>query len=79
MNGYFYTMRLGLGGVLLRLAAAVVAAVGMFDLVVASVQPEARVWITKMVAPFAVGMVSVLTIVTALTETFSLRCRTWYR
>ena len=70
MNGYRWTVRVGLGGVgFLAALAAFVAVTRMFNLVVAGVQPEAWVLGAMMTAPFTVGAVLLATFGTALVET----------
>ncbi len=70
MNGYRWTVRVGLGGVgFLATLAAFVAVTLIFNLVVASVQPEAWALTAMMTAPFTIGVVLVVTIATALVET----------
>ena len=77
MNDYRWTVRVAVGGVgLLALMAAVALVLGILDVVVAGVRPEAWVLTAMMTAPFTVGTVSVLTIATALVETFLRRRRT---
>ena len=68
MNGYRWTVRVGLGGVgFLATLAAFVAVTLIFNLVVAGVQPEAWALTAMMTAPFTIGVV--VTIATALVET----------
>ena len=70
MNGYRWTMRVGLGGVgFLATLAAFVAVTRIFNLVVVGVQPEAWVLTAMMTAPFTIGAVSLATVGTALVET----------
>ena len=74
MNGYRWTIRIGLGGLgFLALLAAFVAVTRVFDLVVAGVHPEAWALTAMMTAPFTVGAVSLFTLVAALVETWSRR------
>ena len=74
MNGYRWTLRVAIGGVaFLAVIAAFVAVARVFNLVIAGVYPEAWVMMAMMTAPFTIGLVSVLTIVTALVETFARR------
>ena len=76
MDGYRWTTRVGLGGLgSLALLAAVVAVTRIFDLVVAGVQPEARA-LTAMIPPHSRwARLSLLTLVTALMETWLRRHR----
>ena len=76
MNGYRWTTRVGLGGLgSLAPLAAVVAVTRIFDLVVAGVQPEARA-LTAMIPPHSRWVrLSLLTLVTALMETWLRRHR----
>ena len=77
MNDYRWTLRVAVGGVgLLALVAVVALALRILGVVVAGVQPEAWVLTAMMTAPLTVGTVSVLTIGTALVETFLRRRRT---
>ena len=70
MNGYRWTVRVGLGGVgFLATLAAFVAVTLIFNLVVASVQPEAWALTAMMTAPFTIGVVLLATVGTALVET----------
>ena len=70
MNGYRWTVRIGLGGLgFLALLAAFVAVTRISGVVIAGVQPEAWALTAMMTAPFTIGLVSVLTIGTALVET----------
>ena len=70
MNGYRWTMRVGLGGVVfLATLAAFVAVTRIFNLVVAGVQPEAWALSAMMTAPFTIGVVLLATFGTALVET----------
>ena len=70
MNGYRWTVRVGLGGVgFLATLAAFVAVTRIFNLVVVGVQPEAWVLTAMMTAPFTIGAVSLATVGTALVET----------
>ena len=74
MNGYRWTVRVALSGVgLLATWAAFAAVVGIFNVVIAGVYPEAWVLIATMTAPVTIGLVSIATIVTALIETVSRR------
>ena len=70
MNGYRWTVRVGLGGVgFLAILAAFVAVILIFNLVVAGVQPEAWALGAMMTAPFTIGVVLLATVGTALVET----------
>ena len=70
MNGYRWTVRVGLGGLgFLALLAAFVAVTRISGVVIAGVQPEAWALTAMMTAPLTIGLVSVLTIGTALVET----------
>ena len=70
MNGYRWTLRVGLGGVgFLATLAAFVAMTRIFNLVVASVQPEAWALGAMLTAPFTIGVAVLVTIATALVET----------
>ena len=70
MNGYRWTVRIGLGGLgFLALLAAFVAVTRISGVVIAGVQPEAWALTAMMTAPFTIGLVSALTIGTALVET----------
>ena len=70
MNGYRWTVRVGLGGVgFLAVLAAFVAVTRIFNLVVVGVQPEAWVLTAMMTAPFTIGAVLLATAGTALVET----------
>ena len=70
MNGYRWTVRVGLGGVgFLATLAAFVAVTLIFNLVVAGVQPEAWALTAMMTAPFTIGTVFTSVIGTALVET----------
>ena len=70
MNGYRWTVRVGLGGVgFLAVLVAFVAVTRIFNLVVVGVQPEAWVLTAMMTAPFTIGAVSLATVGTALVET----------
>ena len=70
MNGYRWTIRIALGGLgFLALLAAFVAVTRIFGVVIAGVQPEAWALTAMMTAPFTIGLVSALTIGTALVET----------
>lgn len=74
MNGYRWTLRVAIGGVvLLAMIAVLVAVVRGFGVMIAGVYPEAWVLTAMMTAPFATGIVSVATIATALVETFRRR------
>ena len=76
MNGYRWTVRVGLGGVgFLATLAAFVAVTRIFNLVVVGVQPEAWVLTAMMTAPFTIGTVCTLVIGTALVETVLRRRR----
>ena len=76
MNGYRWTVRVGLGGVgFLATLAAFVAVTSIFNLVVVGVQPEAWVLTAMMTAPFAIGTVCTSVIGTALVETVLRRRR----
>ena len=77
MNDYRWTVRVALGGVgLLALVAVVAFVLRVSGVVVAGVQPEAWALTAMMTAPLTVGTVSMLTIGTALVETFLRRRRT---
>ena len=70
MNGYRWTVRVGLGGVgFLATLAAFVAMTRIFNLVVAGVQPEAWALGAMLTAPFTIGVVLLATGGTALVET----------
>ena len=70
MNGYRWTLRVGVGGVgFLVTLVAFVAVTLIFNLVVAGVQPEAWALGAMMTAPFTIGVVLLVTIATALVET----------
>ena len=70
MNGYSWTVRVGLVGVgLLATLAAFVAVTRIFNVVIAGVQPEAWVLTAMMTAPFTIGVVLLATVGTALVET----------
>ena len=70
MNGYRWTVRVGLGGVgFLATLAAFVAVTRIFNIVIAGVQPEAWVLGSMLTAPFTIGMVLLVTIAAALVET----------
>ena len=70
MNGYRWTVRVGLGGVgFLAALAAFVAVTRIFNLVVVGVQPEAWALTAMMTAPFTIGVVLLATVGTALVET----------
>ena len=70
MNGYRWTVRVGLGGVgFLAALATFVAVTRIFNLVVVGVQPEAWVLTALMTAPFTIGVVLLATGGTALVET----------
>ena len=72
MNSYRWTLWVGLGGVgFLVTLAALVAVTLIFNLVVAGVQPEAWMLTAMMTAPFAIGVVLLATVGTALVETFA--------
>jgi hypothetical protein len=74
MNGYRWTVRVGLGGAgILVMAAALVVVLRIFNVVIAGVQPEAWVLAAMMTAPFTIGLVLVLTAGTALVETLMRR------
>ena len=74
MNGYRWTVRVGLGGAgILAMAAAFVVVLRIFNVVIAGVQPEAWVLTAMMTAPFTIGLVLVLTAGTALVETLMRR------
>ena len=67
---YRWTLRVGLGGVgFLATLAAFVAMTRIFNLVVASVQPEAWALGAMLTAPFTIGVAVLVTIATALVET----------
>ena len=66
MNGYRWTVRVGLGGVgFLAVRTAFVVVARIFNQAVAGLQPE--VWV--LTAPFTIGAVSLTTVGTALVET----------
>ena len=70
MNGYRWTLRVGVGGVgFLVTLVAFVAVTLIFNLVVAGVQPEAWALTAMMTAPFTIGVVLLATVGTALVET----------
>ena len=70
MNGYRWTVRVGLGGVgFLATLAAFVAVTRIFNMVVAGVQPEAWALGAMLTAPFTIGVVSLATVGTAVVET----------
>ena len=70
MNGYSWTVWVGLVGVgLLATLAAFVAVTRIFNVVIAGVQPEAWVLTAMMTAPFTIGVVLLATVGTALVET----------
>ena len=70
MNGYRWTVRVGLAGVgFLVTLAAFVAVTRIFNLVVAGVQPEAWALGAMLTAPFTIGVVSLATVGTAVVET----------
>ncbi len=76
MNGYRWTIRIGLGGLgFLALLAAFVAVTRIFGVAIAGVRPEAWALTAMMTAPFTVGAVSLSTSVAALTETLLRRRR----
>ena len=76
MNGYRWTIRIGLGGLgFLALLAAFVAVTRIFGVVIVGVRPEAWALTAMMTAPFTVGSVSLSTLVAALTETLLRRRR----
>ena len=76
MNGYRWTIRIGLGGLgFLALLAAFVAVTRIFGVAIAGVRPEAWALTAMMTAPFTVGAVSLSTLVAALTETLLRRRR----
>ena len=76
MDGYRWTTRVGLGGLgSLALLAAVVAVTRIFDLVVAGVQPEARALTAMIPSHSRWARLSLLTLVTALMETWLRRHR----
>ena len=77
MNGYRWTVRVGLGGVgFLATLVAFVAVTRIFNLVVAGVQPEAWVLTAMMTAPFTIGVVLLATVGTAVVETVARLKRT---
>ena len=77
MNGYRWTVRVGLGGVgFLATLVAFVALTRIFNLVVAGVQPEAWVLTAMMTAPFTIGVVLLATVGTAVVETVARLKRT---
>ena len=77
MNGYRWTVRVGLGGVgFLATSVAFVALTRIFNLVVAGVQPEAWVLTAMMTAPFTIGVVLLATVGTAVVETVARLKRT---
>ena len=70
MNGYRWTIRVGLVGVgLLTTMAAFVAVTRIFNLVVVGVQPEGWALGAMLTAPFTIGVVLLATGGTALVET----------
>ena len=70
MNGYRWTVRVGLVGVgLLATLAAFVAVTRIFNVLIAGVQSEAWVLTAMMTAPFTIGVVLVATGGTTLVET----------
>jgi hypothetical protein len=70
MNGYRWTVRVGLGWVgFLATLAAFVAVTRIFNIVIAGVQPEGWAMGAMLTAPFTIGTVSLVTIATALVET----------
>ena len=70
MNGYIWTVRVGLCGVgFLTTLVVFVAVTRIFNIVIAGVQPEAWAMGIMLTAPFNVGTVSFVTIATALVET----------
>ncbi len=76
MNGYRWTLRVGLGGVgFLATLVAFVAVTLIFNLVIAGVQPEAWALTAMMTAPFTIGTVFTSVIGTALVETVLRRRR----
>ena len=69
VNGYRWTLRVGLGGVVFLATLSVfVAVIRIFNVVIAGVQPEAWVLTAMMTAPFTIGTVCTLVIGTALVE-----------
>ena len=77
MNGYRWTVRVGLGGVgLLATLAAFVAVTRIFNLVVVGVQPEAWVLTAMMTAPLTIGVVLLAIVGTAVVETVARLKRT---
>ena len=77
MNGYRWTVRVGLGGVgFLATLTAFVAVTRIFNLVVVGVQPEAWVLTAMMTAPFTIGVVLLATVGTAVVETVARLKRT---
>ena len=76
MNGYRWTLRVGLGGVgFLATLVAFVAVTLIFNLVIAGVQPVAWAMTAMMTAPFTIGTVFTSVIGTALVETVLRRRR----
>ena len=76
MNGYRWTVRVAFGGVgILALAAVVAMVLRIFNVVIAGVPPESWVLTGMMTAPFTIGLVSLLTLLTAAAETVLRRRR----
>ena len=70
VNGYRWTLRVGLGGVVFLATLIVfVAVTRIFNVVIAGVQPEAWALTAMMTAPFTIGVVLLATGGTALVET----------
>ena len=70
VNGYRWTLRVGLGGVVFLATLIVfVAVTRIFNVVIAGVQPEAWALTAMMTAPFTIGVVLLATVGTALVET----------
>ena len=69
VNGYRWTLRVGLGGVVFLATLIVfVAVTRIFNVVIAGVQPEAWALGAMMTAPFTIGVVLLATGGTALVE-----------
>ena len=70
MNNYSWTVRVGLGGVgFLATLVVFVAVPRIFNIVIVGVQPEAWAMGIMLTAPFTIGVVSLVTVGTALVET----------
>ena len=76
MNGYRWTVRVGLFGfVLLATLVVFVAVTRIFNIVIAGVQPEAWAMTAMMTAPLTIGVVFLATLGTSLVETVLLMKR----